>query len=86
MTCCSEENVLAHRHQEDIFVDEEEVNTHRDALLCGYKLMWHRHNGRRFPCCRLSRTVSLHLDDQRAPNLPHDLGIVQRDVATLDCI
>ncbi len=49
--CCGEANVFAHRHQEEIFVDEEEVNTHRDALLCGYKLTWHRHNVWRFPCC-----------------------------------
>jgi len=44
MTCCGEANFFAHRHQEDIFVYQEEVNTHRDALLCGYKFTWQRHN------------------------------------------
>ena len=86
MTCRGEANVFAHRHQEYIRVDEKEVNTHRDALLWRYKFTWHRHNCRRFPSHLLSRVVSLHLDDRRAPNLPHDSGIVQRDFTTLDRI
>jgi hypothetical protein len=44
MTCRGKADALADRHQEDIFVDEEEVNTHFDALLCGYKFTWHRHD------------------------------------------
>ena len=86
MTRRGEANVFAHRHQEYILVDEKEVNTQRDALLCRYKFTWHRHDCQQFPSCLLLRVVPLHFDDQRAPNLPHDLGISQRDVATFDCI
>ena len=60
MTCRSEADVLACRHQEDIFVDEEEVNTQRDALLCGYNFTWQRHDVWQFPNRLLSRVVSLH--------------------------
>ena len=63
MTRRCETDVLAHRHQEDIFDDEEEVNTQRDALLCGYKFTWQRHEVRRFPNLLLSRVVSLHFYD-----------------------
>ena len=63
MTRRGKANVFAYRHQEVIFVDEEEVNTQRDALLCGYKFTWQRHDVRRFPNRLLSRVVSLHFYD-----------------------
>ena len=86
MTRRGEANVFAHHHQEYILVDEKEVNTQRDALLCRYEFTWHRHDRQQFPSRLLLRVISLHLDDRRAPNLPHDSGIFQRDVATFDRI
>jgi hypothetical protein len=86
MTRRCETDVLAHCHEEYILVDEEKIDTHCDALLCIDEPSWHRHNIRRFSNRFLSSTITLHLDNRRSPDFPHDLSVFNCELTSFDCV